>query len=170
MHEALRVSGHESPLDASCLIEVDDYVPLRFRTYDYPLGASYLQLGDGKKSLVELLVDPTRGHLRGITVTAFPALSAWPQFSSEDGPHGLPVFATPPLVSKRAEVRSNISVAVSDNNSNILLYWAPLENCRTSTFEGRVHFLEKDGLLAGVHFGQLSSKEVKLFASQARSG
>lgn len=33
------------------LIEVDEFVPLRFRTYDRPIGAQYLRLGNNSTRL-----------------------------------------------------------------------------------------------------------------------
>jgi len=73
-----------------CLIEVDEYVPLRFRTYERPLGVSYLHLGNQRTSLLELLIDAKSQILRGITITIFPALSPWPQIGERTVSRGLP--------------------------------------------------------------------------------
>src|SRR5262249_12411280 len=89
----LRVNEFALPQDATCLIEADEYVPLRFRTFERPLGSSYLRLGDLGRSLAELLVDPTTDLLRGITITSFNRLTRWPSVDiSQATSTGLPIF------------------------------------------------------------------------------
>lgn len=162
MNDVFHVLRYESPPDAKCLIEVDEYVPLRFRTYERPLGASYLRVGDLAGSLVELLVDPTTGLLRGVTVTSFPALSAWPIVAARDASQGLPVFAVSWGRMNRIDAGVDFSVSVS--GTEVLVYWQALDRCEASSFQGRVRFLSVDGHLAGVHFAGLSPNEVKTFA------
>jgi hypothetical protein len=165
VNEVFRVSRFEAPLDAKCLIEVDDYVPLRFRTYERPLGASYLRVGDQTKSLVELLIDPNRGLLRGMTVTWFSALSAWPRMEIREVALGLPLLAVPWGKSNRID--SGVDFSVSVHGSDILVSWAALERCDASCFQDRVRFLVVEGHLVGVHFSGLGSDQIRAFLSHA---
>jgi len=165
VNEVFRVSRYEAPLDAKCLIEVDDYVPLRFRTYERPLGASYLRVGDRTKSLVELLIDPNQGLLRGITVTCFSALSSWPHMETREVALGLPVLAVP--WGKANRIDSGVDFSVSVHGSDILVSWAALDRCDASCFQDRVRFLAVDGQLAGAHFSGLEPDQIKAFLRHA---
>jgi hypothetical protein len=165
VNEVFRVIRYEAPLDAKCLIEIDDYVPLRFRTYERPIGASYLRVGDQTKSLVELLIDPNQGLLRGITVTCFSGLSSWPRMDTREGSPGLPVLAVP--WGKANRVDSGVDFAVSVQGSDILVFWAALDRCDASHFQDRLRFLVVDGQLAGAHFRGLGPDEMKAFLSHA---
>lgn len=167
MNEIFRVSRYESPLDAKCLIEVDDYVPMRFRTYERPLGASYLRVGDQSKSLVELLIDPSQGLLRGITITCFSALSSWPRMETREVLQGLPVLAVP--WGKTNRIHSGADFSISARGADILVAWAALDRCDVASFQDRVRFLVVDGHLAGAHFSGLSADEMKAFLCHAPS-
>lgn len=166
MNEVFSVSRYESPLDASCIIEVDDYVPLRFRTCGGPVGASYLRVGDNTKSLVELLIDPNQGLLRGVTVTCFSMLSSWPRMEIREVTQGLPALAVPWGKADRLDSGVNFSVAVQ--GAEILVAWQALDCCTVSSFQDRVRFLVVDGHLAGVRFSGFGLDEMKTFLSHAQ--
>jgi len=167
MIETFHLSRYESPSDAKCLIEVDDFVPLRFRTYERPLGASYLRLGDSAQTLVELLVDPMTGLFRGLTVTAFTALSSWPLFEARETSEGLHVFTNVAAWERKSRIDTGVSFAVAVRGSEVLVHWGPLDRCEATSFRERVRFLAVDRNLAGVRVAGLSPAEMKAFVTHA---
>lgn len=167
MNEFFRVLRMEIPKDAKCLIEIDEYVPLRFRAYERPLGSSYLRLGDQVTSLVEILVDPNIGLVRGITITSFAGLTTWPQLAVGSAGQGLPVLS--PSWGKQNRIDTGIGFSVSVRGSEVLLYWANLEHCEASGFHDRVQFFTVGGELAGVLFSGLSDDELKIFMAHVPS-
>src|SRR5207247_4270466 len=74
----IEISGTQDIRNAPCLIEVDEFVPLRFRTYERPIGAAYVRVGNYSTTLVELIVDPISKLLRGLTLTSFECFAVFP--------------------------------------------------------------------------------------------
>lgn len=165
MDDVFRVSRFESPTDAECLIEVDSYVPLRFRTYARPLGSSYLRVGDRNRSLIEFLVDPNIGLLRGITLTSFADISEWPGMAMCDRSQGLPVFELSWGKANRIDVDREFRVSVRDGE--ILVYWDTVTQCDAATFS-RVQFLSVGGHLSGVKFAKFAPDEIKTLTSHVQ--
>jgi hypothetical protein len=91
---ALRVASGKSPAGATCSVELNGHVPLRLRTYEEPVGAGYVVLGDYSTKLMELAVQPRGQVVRGLTVTSIDRLSPWPEFSVARTSNGLPVVST----------------------------------------------------------------------------
>lgn len=79
-------------LDAEFVVEIDEYVPLRVRTYSYSpgIGASWLRLGNYKQSLVEMPIDPKTGIIRGFDLVLFDLCGERSEFEAADTQPGLP--------------------------------------------------------------------------------
>src|SRR6478735_303305 len=75
-------------------ILIDEYVPLRFRTYRRALGVGYVRLGNYTTSLIEIGVEPRTQIVRGLTVTSISTLSQWPTFNLIERAEGLPMLST----------------------------------------------------------------------------
>lgn len=159
MSDVFRVSRFDLPADARCIIEVDDYVPLRFRTHDRPLGSSYVRLGDQAGSLLELLVDPNLGLLRGITITSLTGFAPWPSMQVGAAVHGLPVLE--PSWNGKNRINAEVDFSVAVRGSDVLVYWALLDRCEVATFAERVDFLTVDARLAAVMFANLMAEEIE---------
>lgn len=167
MDDFFRVSRTEHPKDAKCLIEVDEYVPLRFRAYERPLGSSYLRVGDGIRSLAEILVDPNIGLVRGITITCFAGLATWPRLELGSVQEGLPVLDI--SWGRQNRIDTGIDFSVSMRGSSLLLWWTSVEHCDASAFLDCASFLSVGGRLAGVRFFGLSDDELKRFVAHDSS-
>jgi hypothetical protein len=148
-----------------CRIDLDEFVPLRFRTYERPLGAGYIRLGNYSTTLLELIIEPRARVLRGATITSYDVLSDWPDLRVTSESDGLPVLSVTFDRSNRIDLREDFRVAVKSNE--VLVFWGDLIGCNQSNF-AKVHCLDRDGQMRGIRFSELSEEEVNLFASHAR--
>lgn len=124
MKNTIVVSGvNEAPL-LDCRVEVDDYVPLRFRSYHGTLGIKYLRLGNFSGSLLELLLDPESMTIRGFTLTSFDAVHQPKTLTSANLPMilGLPIVAfgneavfQGPVDAQRIDIDETFSVGFGTN-------------------------------------------------------
>lgn len=166
----IQVTGVRNLADAPSLIEIDEFVPLRFRTYNEPLGSAYLRLGDRSSTLVELIVDPASSLLRGVTLTSFDLFRPWPTLGRTIASDGLPVLATQWDQSDRSllAVDINRDFDVSMLGNQLLISWGDLADLSGSSVHGRAHFLFAGNELAGIRFFDLSETEAALLTSHAQ--
>jgi hypothetical protein len=75
-------------------MDVDEFVPLRFRSYREPLGVGYVRLGNNSTTLFEMAVEPGKQVVRGLTVTSIRDVSSWPSFDVVDVEEGMPALST----------------------------------------------------------------------------
>lgn len=160
----LRVSGGKASSGVPCSIEIDEYVPLRCRTYQEPLGAGYLRLGNYSTRLIELAIEPRVQVLRGVTITSISGVSPWPDFSVMNVVDQLPVVSTSFVGGEVVDLRDNFEVAA--RSGELIAFWGDLALC-TGLRCGRTCFLMKDQVLAGAWFTGLTERETKLFVSHA---
>jgi len=161
---SIQIAAVQSLVDVSCLIIVDEYIPLRFRTFDKPLGASYLRLGNYQTSLLEIIVDPTSNVLRGATVTSFDAYSPWAKINETVAiKDGLPVLATEWRNGRLIDLELDFSVALRANE--LLVWWGNLESLSCISVFGRVRCMLMGDQLLGLWFQCLTDGEVGLLAS-----
>jgi hypothetical protein len=154
-------------VQAPCKLEFDEYVPLRLRTYDRPIGANYVRLGNYSTTLLELIVEPNTKVLRGVTVTSYEVLGDWPDLRIVSDADGLPVLS--PMFDGANRVDLEEEFRVSVRKGEVLVFWGDLGECSQSNF-AQVHCLVHDGQLRGIRFSGLSDEESKLFASHAQQG
>lgn len=166
MTTALDVVGF-SPVQGPRLLVLDEYVPLRLRTYERPLGASYVRLGNYSTTLLEVVVDPNRNVVRGLTIISYDTLSEWPDLAVVSYSDGLPVLAAVFGPANRIDLKEEFRVSM--RKGELLVFWGDLSRCSQIDF-AQVHCLVQEGQLRGIRFSGLSDKESELFASHAQRG
>jgi hypothetical protein len=164
MNDALTVI-EVAGVTARCLLHIDDYVPLDFRTNESPIGASYVRLGNCATTLLEIAVEPNDRILRGVTITSFEVVSEWPEVEVTSKSEGMPVLGSYDGQPMRIDLQVAFQVSVRDGE--ILVFWGELHGCHESDFQ-RVHCLVCDGQLRGIRFSGLSDAEVALFTTHAQ--
>lgn len=147
-------------------VAVDEYVPLRFRTYRQPLGVGYVRLGDFSRTLIELAVEPETQAVRGLTVTSISEVSSWPAFEVFEVEEGLPALTTSFVGGEVVDLPRDFKV--STRPGEIVVFWQDLGQCRGYRF-GSTFFLIADGTLAGAWFTGMTEMQTQLFESQAES-
>ena len=145
-----------------CLVEVDELVPLRFRTYDRPIGAEYLRLGNHSTRLAELIIDPLSHLLRGATLTLFDSFAPWVAPNETAPSRGLPRLLMQNATGRRIDANSDFSVSMKDNE--LLLTWDDLARVSKSSVYGDVQFLLVGDNLSGIRFFDLSPEAVSLLS------
>jgi hypothetical protein len=167
MISALRVKGCTHwPSDWPCTVEVDDYVPCRFRTYEAPFGASYLQVGDFGRSLLELLFEPHTGLVRGVTLTSFETLAEQPEPDQLVQIDGLPLLDLAPTEAFRLEFRAQLKVSVVQN---LLVYWGEIGSADMLVGARRLGFYIRGDVLLGLRVTGLSASQRERIAAHAAS-
>ena len=145
-------------------VDVDEYVPLRFRTYREPLGVGYVRLGNYSTTLVEMAVEPRTQVVRGLTVTSISDVSSWPSFDVSGVEEGLPALSTSFEGGEIVDLPREFMVATRPGE--IVVFWQDVGRCRGYRL-GSACFLIADGTLAGVWFTGLTETQTQLFESQA---
>jgi hypothetical protein len=162
----IEVTGNHNPIGAPCLIDVDEFVPLRFRTYHQPIGAVYLRIGNYSTTLTELIVDPGSRILRGLTLTSFESFDAWPNLGSVASLKGLPILRVDWEKGPRIDVRRDFHVSLRANE--LLVSWGDMANPSASFVFGKVQFFISESELRGVRFFDLTAGQTSLLAYHAR--
>lgn len=160
----LRISTSKRPRGTSCTVDIDRYVPLRFRTYREPLGVGYVRLGNYSTTLLELAVEPRTQLVRGITVVSFERASPWPEFEVDDAGEGLPAVSTSFEGGERIDLHREFAVAVRP--CEVIVFWGTLVGCYAYR-HGDARFLGTEGALVGVWFTGLTEEQSRLFGSHA---
>lgn len=154
----------------SCTTEVDQYVPLRFRSYVGLLGASYVRIGNFRSSLLEFLVDPNSCAIPGLTLTSFDLIHDFLTLELPFSESGLPIVewseakSAGPPAARRFDINQSFSVAFSASTVEIDL--GQLANADRSIDCSSVEFFVEDDVLVGLRIGGLSKEQVSLIRSQ----
>lgn len=157
------VSGVAS--DGTGKIEIDDYVPLRLRTYEPPLGCGYVRLGRRPTSLLELIMEPETQALRGLTLVSAPEASSWPAFSVLRTSAQFPALSVAVEGGKFIDLEQDFRVSARENE--IVLFWDELGACVAYGGE-RWRWLVRDGVVRGTWFSGLTKEEITRFISHFR--
>jgi len=89
----IEISGYVDFNSDFFSIEVDDYVPLRFRSYDGVVGGGYCRVFGEKNSLFEFIFDSKNGVVRGATLTSFSKIHSIAGMGDVEVVFGLPVLS-----------------------------------------------------------------------------
>ncbi|CAN7598263.1 hypothetical protein [Acidovorax sp. Leaf78] len=116
----ITVYGLYQPSLNVCRIEVDEYIPLRFRSYEGALGVNYLRLGNFDTSLLELLIEPSAMAVRGFNLTSVDAIHEPRAKENLSKREGLPIIRLPedlhgPFGAQRFDIKQNFSVGLAKN-------------------------------------------------------
>ena len=166
MMNKIRVVDRQKPTDVPCLIEVDEYVPLSFRTSREPQGSSFLRVGNYSTTLTEMLINPDTGLLRGVTLTSFERFSEWPALGETTPSEGLPVLSVDWGDSYSVDVERDFQVSL--RGDQLLIWWDDVAAPSNSLTFGRVQFLVFESELRGIRFFDLSGEEVSTLAAHAQ--
>jgi len=162
---AFRVACGRSPAGATCSVEVNGRVPLRLRTYEEPIGAGFVCLGDYATTLMELAVQPGVQVVRGLTVSSIRRLSPWPKFSVARTSNGLPVVSKHFDGGEVVDMQSDFEVSVRPGE--IVIFWGERGVCNAYVF-GKARFLTRNGALVGAWFTGLTEEETAAFRSHVQ--
>lgn len=166
MVQHLRIVGLESATTMPYLLQIDEYVPIRFRTYHEQIGAVYLRLGNGSTQLLELIIAPRVGVVRGATATMVDTFSPWPAFEPLTiSDASLPILAA--KFDKRNYVDLPVPFQFAVRGNEALLFWADLEKCEMFTFNA-MKWLARDGELVGLWFTELSTEQLAQLRTHER--
>jgi hypothetical protein len=163
--EELLVTGRLEAVKGLPTLELDPYVPLRYRTYAAPIGARYVLIGDRKRTILEVLVDVSRA-VRGVTITSFRELVDWPHLSVTSTEVGLPVLAEP--FQDGLAVRLNRDFRIAVRPGGAIAFWDDPSACDEFLFGG-ARFLVRGGKLSGVRF-DLSEEQTIAFCRRVTTG
>jgi hypothetical protein len=162
----LKVINVQEVPGAACIVDIDSYVPISFRScHQLIAGARYVRLGNFKTQLLELQCPPESLTLSGFTlllgepsVEGFltgkgPSTAGLPEISLDQGA----IFAGR---IPRLDIPMNVAVACANGEAEIRLGRAAEFN-RKIVF-GRVEFLLSDDLLVGLRVLDLTEKETQI--------
>jgi hypothetical protein len=159
----VQMSGSDSPADAVPSIEIDEYVPLRFRTYRKAIGAGYIRLGNYQTTLTELIAHPASRTLRGVTLSFFKSYVDWPRIGATAPTEGLPVLRADWGSGNRIDITRDFSVSLRENE--LLVAWDELSDLSSSLVFGNAQFLITGSELRGIRFFNLSDQDVRALGS-----
>jgi len=151
-------------------IEVDEYVPLRFRSYDGLLGASYLRIGDFISSLLEFIVDPNSGAIRGINLTSFDSIHDFRTLYEIPSKLGYPTVELSqeqldgPPAARRLDIRQPFSVGFSSDTVEV--DFGRLANADRSIRCSVVEFFVETDMLVGLRITEVSKEQLFLIQAQ----
>jgi hypothetical protein len=161
----LKVASVQKATNAQCIIDVNPYVPISFRTRSQPIaGARHILLGDFKSQLLEFQFPPESLALSGFTLVS--GKTAAQGGLSGDGPSvtGLPIISLPDDESfsvrdkiPRIDLVADVVLSFSGARAEIRLGSAEAFN--RSIIHGRVKFLLYDDALVGLWLLELTEKE-----------
>ncbi len=169
MTKTIAVSGlSEAPLQG-CRVEVDEYVPLRFRSYEGTLGVKYVRLGNFSGSLLEFLIDPNSMTVRGFTLTSFDAVHQPRAIAELPRTEGLPIVKfsegfNGPIDAQRVDIREAFSVGFGEGFLEIDL--GKLSEAQRVVVAGTAEFYVGAVGLVGVRVVGLTEQQVSMLKAQ----
>jgi hypothetical protein len=164
----LRIKGVQEVCEALCIVDIDPYVPISFKSRSQPIaGARYIRLGDFKTTLLELQFPPESLAVSGFTLVSGEGAA---QAGLEgDGPSaaGLPIVCLPQGEAfsnnariPRLDIKTDVVLSCADGRADVKLGASETFN-RTVT-HGRVQFLILDDLLVGLRVLDLTESERRI--------
>ena len=169
MTKTIAVSGlSEVPLQG-CRVEVDEYVPLRFRSYEGTLGVKYVRLGNFSGSLLEFLLDPNSMTVRGFTLTSFDAVHQPRAIAELPRITGLPIVVLSegfggPIDAQRVDVREAFSVGFGEHFVEVDL--GKLSEAQHVVVAGTTEFYVGAVGLVGMRVIGLTEQQVSMVKAQ----
>jgi hypothetical protein len=171
MRKTITVSGlNEAPF-LGCYVEVDAYVPLRFRSYEGILGVKYLRLGNFSSSLLEFLLDPSSMAIRGFTLTSFDAVHQPKVDIGLPRLTGLPVVAIAasedfkgPIDAQRVDIRTSFSIGFGGDFVEIDL--SGISQAKRIIADRAIEFYVDANSLVGLRVTGLTQEQISTLRSQ----
>jgi hypothetical protein len=164
----LKVTDVQEASKALCIVKIDSYVPISFRSRRQPIaGARYIRLGNFKTQLLELQF-PTES----LVVSGFTLVSgggAAHRGLRGDGPSaaGLPIVSLPQGEAfsnaggiPRLDIQADVVLSCADERAEVRLGAAEAFN--RAVRHGRVQFLLSDDVLVGLRVLDLTEEERRI--------
>lgn len=169
MRKTIEVSNLNQVPFHGCHIEVDEYVPLRFRSYEGTLGARYIRFGNFNGSLLEFLLDPNSMTVRGFTLTSFDAVHQPRAIAELPRTAGLPVVESTegfagPTDAPRIDIKESFSVGFGEDFVEIDL--GGLSDAQRVIVADRAEFFVGAVGLVGVRVVGLTTRQVSMVKAQ----
>jgi hypothetical protein len=147
--------------------QIDEYVPVSYRSYPGLMGAKYLRVGNFKTALLEFLLDPISYTIRGITLLSFDRVHIPIDFQIISESSGLPIidiqksgFDGLAGGDNKADLNCKISVGLTSNCFEIDFFG--IENSNRKINCGRSQFFLKNEVLTGIRFVNLLENEFSI--------
>ena len=144
-----------------CRVEIDEKVPLRYRTYSGTIGGKFVEIGDGAGCLLEFIIDPVSYVIRGITLISFDVTYQPSTIPCLPFSVGLPVICIQkgecfdgPMDAQRLEIFQKFSVGMG--NDFIEIDFGDLSRANKLIKYTHVVFFLKFDLLVGIRVYRLS--------------
>lgn len=165
MKKMIAVTGIDKSPSRGCRIEFDEYVPLRFRTYEGTLGVKYVRVGDLSGSLLEFLLASDSMAVRGFTLTSFNAVHQPGAIAELPRTSGSPIMAFDegfkgPIDAQRIDVREAFSVGFGEDFVEIDL--GGLSNAQHVVVSGTAEFYVGLEELLGVRVIRLTQQQISI--------
>lgn len=162
----MKISDRTQESQFACKIEIDEYVPLRFRSYEDVLGLKHIRLGDFSDSLFEISVDPTSMVLRGFTLTAFKESHELRSIGILPVMNGLPIIETlynfyGPIGAQYTDIRTQFSVGFGGDVVEID-FGGLCDAQRTIIYANVAFYLGRVNDLVGIRVIGLTPKQVSI--------
>lgn len=167
----ITVLGSRDSSSLQSLVEVDDYLPLRFRTYSEPLGGvQYVRIGNGETRLLELILPSDSMEVRGCTVPLIDKRTYQLLTGPEQSSPGLPIiglpdyeFSGPPSAQR---VDTHIDFVAAIGRGTIEFQFGGADSFDRSICCEDVCFLIRGNDLVGIRVQNRSPSETECFAAQ----
>ncbi len=151
-------------MDAPCIVDIDPYVPLAFKTYPEVLpGACYFRIGNFRTSLLEIGIDPSSLIIRSICLVSLDKVRECSQLHALcglDETVGLPVVDAGSFSGARIDEYRDFSVFLKDDS--FVIDWSDERFLSNVIRFQRVSFCLAGDELRRIIFNGLSSAEVAL--------
>lgn len=169
----LSLVGRRGIADADLVVQVDEYVPLRFRSYAGLIEVRAVRYGDFDRSLVEFDLD-SENVLRGFTLIAYCARhSPRTPIQNLKRSTGLPVLnisQTPwegPEGARRVDVRRDFSLGIGEGFVELDLGSAErIQSASEILVAGQIEFCFSLFEFVGLRVLGLSSREIEMIGNQ----
>lgn len=163
MHLTIEYCGVAPVPNAGCSVTVDDYIPLRWRSYEGTLGGRLVRLGNFKTSLLEIIVEADSMTIRGCTLTLADRQHRPLPRVGQRVVEGLPIIAVAgDFVGQAGLERMDLhrEFSVGWGEDFVELDFGELAKANQRVTCGAVEFLVAEGWLQGMRIAGLSRAQV----------
>lgn len=161
----LKVTNTQESSQRPCIVKIDSYVPISFRSSSQPIaGARYIRLGDFKTQLLEMQFPADSLVLSGFTLVSGNGAARERLIGGGPSAVGLPIVSLPQGEAfsntsgiPRLDIQSSVSVTSVEGQAEIR--FGAAEAFNRSVQHGRVQFLLLEDILVGLRVLDLVERE-----------
>jgi len=164
----LRVRNIHETTEVLCIVNIDSYVPISFRSRSQPIaGARYIRLGDFQRRLIEFQFPADSLVLSGFTMVSGEGSTHGTLMGDGPSAVGLPIISLPQGGAfsdsggiPRLDIPTDVAASCTDGHAEVALGVAEAFNRRV--VYGRVQFLLSDDVLVGLRVLELNKVEQRV--------